>query len=72
MKIIMVMLAAVSCAGCREVSGCKDDIQELRETQAIQKVQLQDARDRIKSLETDLDRIAPHRWSVAPVDQPRP
>lgn len=33
---------------------------QLAEQQAVQAVQLQDARDRVRALEVDLDRIAPH------------
>ena len=36
------------------------EVNQLAEQQAVQAVQLQDARDRVRELEVDLDRIAPH------------
>ena len=36
------------------------EVNQLAEQQAVQAVQLQDARDRVRVLEADLDRIAPH------------
>ena len=36
------------------------EVNQLAEQQAVQAVQLQDARDRVRALEADLDRIAPH------------
>ena len=36
------------------------EVNQLAKQQAVQAVQLQDARDRVRELEVDLDRIAPH------------
>ena len=36
------------------------EVNQLTEQQAVQAVQLQDARDRVRELEVDLDQIAPH------------
>ena len=55
----MIAIAVVSCLGCGQ-DGNAEVIQQLRNTQAVQQVQLDDARARIHALEMDMDQLAPH------------
>ena len=56
----MGKLMVVAILAC--VAGCMPDreVAQLRETQAVQDVELRDLRQRVRELELDMDRIAPH------------
>lgn len=49
----------------RRTDDLRTDLQTTRVEQAVQNAQLHDARERIRVLEDDMDRIAPHKVPVS-------
>jgi hypothetical protein len=62
-SVIAVACVVFFFLGAASVSGCEIErrsaIAELRATQAVQEVELRDARERLRALELDLDLVAP-------------
>ena len=58
----MIAFVVISCIACQDgsPSSSASEISQIRNTLAVQQVQLDDARARIHSIEMDLDRLAPH------------
>lgn len=55
----LIVVGSCAAAASHEDGRLQGEIDQLAEQQAVQTVQLQDARDRVRALEVELDRLAP-------------